>query len=167
MKQAAINYGQVLYELSLPEKVIEDTALALKTVPELKRVLNSPVIPKTSKHRVIDRVFDEPVRVFLKVLVDRRDMELAEDIFEAWRSLVCKEAGILEASLTYVTKPDEEQMREIKAMLCRKYEKKEVRLRLIEDPGLIGGFILRVGDVETDWSLKGRLRQLEQNIMRR
>lgn len=167
MKQAAINYGQVLYELSLPEKVIEDTALALKTVSELKRVLNSPVIPKTSKHRVIDRVFDEPVRVFLKVLVDRRDMELAEDIFEAWRSLVCKEAGILEASLTYVTKPDEEQMREIKAMLCRKYEKKEVRLRLIEDPGLIGGFILRVGDVETDWSLKGRLRQLEQNIMRR
>lgn len=167
MKQAAINYGQVLYELSLPEKVIEDTALALKTVPELKRVLNSPVIPKTSKHRVIDRVFDEPVRVFLKVLVDRRDVELAEDIFEAWRSLVCKEAGILEASLTYVTKPDEEQMREIKAMLCRKYEKKEVRLRLIEDPGLIGGFILRVGDVETDWSLKGRLRQLEQNIMRR
>ncbi|MDW2800398.1 ATP synthase F1 subunit delta [Clostridium boliviensis] len=167
MTQAAINYGQVLYELSLPEKVIEDTALVLKTVPELKRVLNSPVIPKTSKHRVIDRVFDEPIRVFLKVLVDRRDMELADDIFEAWRSLVCKAAGILEASLSFVTKPDEEQMREIKAMLCRKYKKKDVRFRLIEDPGLIGGFILRVGDVETDWSLKGRLRQLEQNIMRR
>ncbi len=46
MTQAAINYGQVLYELSLPEKVIEDAALALKTVPELKRVLNSLWFPK-------------------------------------------------------------------------------------------------------------------------
>jgi F-type H+-transporting ATPase subunit delta len=167
MTQAAINYGQVLYELSLPEKVIEDAALAFKTVPELKRVLNSPVVPKTSKHRIIERVFDESIRIFFKVLVDRRDMDLADEIFEAWRSKVCKEAGVLEAALYYVTEPDEEQIREIKAMLCRKYEKKEVRLCMIEDPGLIGGFLLRVGDVETDWSLKGRLRQLEQNIMRR
>ena len=167
MTQAAINYGQVLYEQSLPEKVIEDAALALKTVPELKTVLNSPVIPKSSKHRIIERIFEEPIRIFLKVLVDRRDMDLADDIFEAWRSRVLKEKGILEASLSYVTEPDEEQIREIKGMLCKKYEKKDVRLRLIKDPGLIGGFILRVGDVETDWSLKGRLRQLEQNIMRR
>ncbi|WP_077612744.1 ATP synthase F1 subunit delta [Clostridium sp. Marseille-P2415] len=167
MMQAAINYGQVLYELSIPETVIEEAALALRTVPELKHALKNPVIAKRAKHRIIDRVFPEEIRNFLKVLVDRQDMGLAEEIFEAWRTYACRQQGILEASLYYVTEPEEEQLSEIKNMLCRKYRKKDVRLRLIEDPGLIGGFIIRVGDVETDWSLKGRLRQLEQKIMRR
>lgn len=167
MMQAAINYGQVLYELSVPETVIEETALALKNVPELKRALNSPVVARSSKHRIIDRVFPAEIRTFLKVLVDRRDMDLTDDIFKAWRACVSRQEGILEASLIYVTEPEEEQLREIKGMLCKKYGKKDVRLRLIPDPGLIGGFIIRVGDVETDWSLKGRLRELEQKIMRR
>ena len=167
MMQAAINYGQVLYELSIPETVIEEAALALKTVPELKCALNSPVVAKSSKHRVIDRVFPAEIRSFLKVLVDRRDIGLADEVFEAWRSRVCEQNGILEASMYYVTQPEEEQLREIKQTLMKKYRKNDIRLRLIEDPGLIGGFIIRVGDVETDWSLKGRLRQLEQKIMRR
>ncbi|MFT4007720.1 MAG: ATP synthase F1 subunit delta [Lacrimispora sp.] len=167
MMQAAINYGQVLYELSIPETVIEEAALALKTVPELKRALNSPVVAKSSKHRVIDRVFPAEIRSFIKVLVDRRDIGLADEIFEAWRSRVCEQNGILEASMYYVTQPEEEQLREIKQTLMKKYRKNDIRLRLIEDPGLIGGFIIRVGDVETDWSLKGRLKQLEQKIMRR
>jgi len=167
MTQAAINYGQVLYELSIPETAIEEAALALKTVPELKRTLNSPVIAKSSKHRIIDRVFPEETRNFFKVLVDRHDIGLADQIFEAWRSHICEQKGILEASLYYVTEPEEEQLREIKQMLIKKHQKNDVRLRLIEDPGLIGGFIIRVGDVETDWSLNGRLKQLEQKIMRR
>ena len=167
MTQAAINYGQVLFEMSVPQTAIEEAALVLKVVPELKHALSSPVIPKSSKHRVIDRVFPQEMKTFLKVLVERRDIDLVNDIFKAWRSRVSEEEGILDASLYYVSKPDEEQIREIKAMLCRKYDKKDVRLRLIEDASLIGGFILRVGDVETDWSLKGRLRQLEQKIMRR
>ncbi len=167
MTQAAINYGRVLYEMSVPKTAIEEAALVLKVVPELKHALSSPVIAISSKHRVIERIFPQEMITFLKVLVDRRDMDLAGDIFKAWRAHVLEEEGILEASLYYVTKPDEEQLREIKAMLCRKYDKKDVRLYLIEDASLIGGFILRVGDVETDWSLKGRLKQLEQKIMRR
>ncbi|WP_143322345.1 ATP synthase F1 subunit delta [Clostridium sp. HBUAS56010] len=167
MMQAAINYGRVLYELSISKTAIEETALVLDTVPELNRALSSPVIAKSSKYRVIERVFPKEMRTFLKVVADRRDMDIVGDIFEAWRGFTAEQEGVLQASLYYVTKPEEEQLKEIKAMLCRKYDKKTVELRLIEDPGLIGGFIIRVGDVETDWSLKGRLRQLEQNIMRR
>lgn len=167
MTQAAINYGQVLYERSVSEAAIEETALALQSVPELKHALNSPVVAKSSKHRIIDRVFPAEIRSFMKVLVDRRDVEIAGDAFEAWRSRVCEENGILEAELVCVTKPDERQLDEIRQMLMKKYRKNDVRLRLKKDPGLIGGFIIRVGDVETDWSLKGRLKQLEENIMRR
>ncbi len=167
MTQAAINYGRVLFELSISQTAIEETALALKTVPELNRALSSPIISIGSKHKVIERVFPQEMITFLKVLVDRRDMDLVDDIFKAYRTRIAEKEGILDASLYYMTDPEEEQLQEIKAMLCKKYEKKDIRLRMIKDPGLIGGFIIRVGDVETDWSLKGRLRQLEQKIIRR
>lgn len=164
MTQAAINYGQVLYELSIPEETVEEAALILRTVPQLKEALCSPVVGKNSRRRIIDRVFPAEIRNFLKVLADHQSMDLAEDIFKAWQARVCEQKGILEASLFYVTEPEEEQLGEIKAMLCKKYGKKDVRLSLIQDLSLIGGFILRVGNVETDWSLKGRIRQLEQKI---
>ena len=164
MTQAAINYGQVLYELSIPEETVEEAALILRTVPQLKEALCSPVAGKNSRRRIIDRVFPAEIRTFLKVLAGHQSMDLAEDIFKAWQARICEQKGILEASLFYVTEPEEEQLREIKAMLCKKYGKKDVRLSLIQDLSLIGGFILRVGDVETDWSLKGRIRQLEQKI---
>ena len=164
MTQAAINYGQVLYELSIPEETVEEAALILRTVPQLKEALCSPVVGKNSRRRIIDRVFPAEIRNFLKVLADHQSMDLAEDIFKAWQARICEQKGILEASLFYVTEPEEEQLREIKAMLCKKYGKKDVRLSLIQDLSLIGGFIHRVGNVETDWSLKGRIRQLEQKI---
>lgn len=44
---------------------------------------------------------------------------------------------------------------------------KGVELTVKYQPDLIGGFILRVGDREFDWSLQGRIRQLEQRLVRR
>ncbi len=167
MTQAAINYGQVLYELSIPEEKVEEAALILRTVPQRKEALCSPVVGKNSRRRIIDRVFPAEIRNFLKVLADHQSMDLAEDILKAWQARICEQKGILEASLFYVTEPEEEQLGEIKAMLCKKYGKIDVKLSLIQDLSLIGGFILRVGNVETDWSLKGRIRQLEQKIMGR
>ena len=46
-------------------------------------------------------------------------------------------------------------------------QKQDVELRLVKDSSLGGGFVIRTGDMETDWSIKGRMKQLEQILMRR
>ena len=66
-----------------------------------------------------------------------------------------------------VTEPDAEQLKKIKQMLMKKYQKQDVELRLVKDSSLGGGFVIRTGDMETDWSIKGRMKQLEQILMRR
>ena len=43
-------------------------------------------------------------------------------------------------------------------------KKNLVDLTLLQNPGLIGGFVIRAGDREIDWSLRGRLKRLEQKI---
>lgn len=67
----------------------------------------------------------------------------------------------LEATLLYVTKPDEKRLSGIEEFIRKKYGVSEVEIRLKEDRSLKGGFILRVENEEYDWSNSGRLRQLK------
>lgn len=167
MTQAATNYGQVLYELSIPKELVEEAESIFRKVPQLKEALTSPVVKKSEKDHVIDRVFKKELRNFLKVLCGHQDMDCIEDVFEAYHAYACEQEGILRATLYYVTEPDAEQLKKIKQILMSKYQKRDVELLLVKDSGLGGGFIVRTGDIETDWSIKGRLKQLEQILMRR
>ncbi|MCR5650817.1 MAG: F0F1 ATP synthase subunit alpha [Lachnospiraceae bacterium] len=66
----------------------------------------------------------------------------------------------IEATLQYVTKPDENRLKGIEEFIKNKYGVSDVVLELKENKSLKGGFILRVENEEYDWSNRGRLRQL-------
>ena len=55
----------------------------------------------------------------------------------------------------------------MKAFLCEKYDAVKADIEIIQDKALLGGFVLRVGCDEFDWSLQGRLNRLEQKLTRR
>ena len=167
MTQTAGNFGKIIYERQVPKTVVEETEAVFRQVPEVFTALKSPVIPKSRKHRIIDRIFRPEMRTILKVISDHHDIDCMEDIFKAYHDYACEQEGILAASLYYVTEPDEEQLEKIKTLLKEKYKKRQAELTLIEDADLLGGFLIRVGSVETDWSMRGRLRQLEQILARR
>ena len=63
-----------------------------------------------------------------------------------------------------VTPPGEEQKKGIEAFICRKYGAKEAKLSVCRDDSLMGGFLLRVGSDEYDWSVKGRMDRLAQEL---
>ncbi|MCM1045782.1 MAG: F0F1 ATP synthase subunit alpha [Candidatus Gastranaerophilales bacterium] len=67
-------------------------------------------------------------------------------------------------TLSYVTPPTEEQLRDIKDFIRRKYGSGEhgedVILELKEDASLGGGFVIDAGNKVFDWSVSGRMKQL-------
>ena len=48
--------------------------------------------------------------------------------------------------------------------LAGKYKKTQVELEFEKKPELIAGFVLRVGDIEEDFSIRGRLDRLQQKL---
>lgn len=68
------------------------------------------------------------------------------------------------AILSYVTPPTEEQMERIKAFVSKKTGNENVKIALLEDKDLQDGFVLTVGNQVYDWSRKGRLEQLEEQL---
>ncbi len=158
-----------MYELSIPEAMVKQAAQWFGQCPQLGRCLSSPCVTAEKKHAIIQRVFSQPafsvmmVR-FLKKACDAGCIGQMEDIARIYQKLQRRAAGILEAELVYVTMPDEAQIAGIKKFLCERYGMKDVELTFTEDAGLMGGFVLRTGDEEYDYSLKGQLNQLREAV---
>lgn len=72
--------------------------------------------------------------------------------------------NVLDCVLEYVTAPDEVQLAGIKAFLTKEYPNCEVRLTTQKKEMLGGGFILRAGSREFDFSTKGREEALKRTI---
>ncbi len=71
------------------------------------------------------------------------------------------------AKLFYVTPPLEEQLDKIRDFVATKQhvDKKDVNIELIEKKELVGGFVLRLGTHEYDWSTKGKFDRLVSQLM--
>ena len=52
----------------------------------------------------------------------------------------------------------------MEAFLCGRYGAVKAKIQVCRDESLLGGFILRVGNDEYDWSIKGRLDSLKQKL---
>ena len=167
MTQEAINYAQTLYELQIPAEAVQKVDEIFKMSPPLKEALENPVIPLKQKEAVIDRVFAPEVRNFLKLICKYQTVSRIPDIVQEYEKIVRKHRHILSAELIYAVKPQEEQIASIKEYLKKEYQSLDVELKLKEDPRLLGGFVLKVGNEEYDWSYSGRLKQLQQKLIRR
>lgn len=169
MTEQARLYGVVLYQLAVPEEMAEKAEKLLYQTPELVECLASPIVSESKKHRIIERIFqktefsDIMIR-FLKKACDGGCIGQLKDIIQICKGLQLRSEGILKAELDYVTLPDEAQKEGIREFLCRTFGAKEVQLTMKESPQLLGGFVLKAGDMEYDYSLKGQLKRLTEAV---
>lgn len=69
-----------------------------------------------------------------------------------------------EAVLRYVVKPTEDELERMKSFLMKEFQAENVTITLEEAPQLIGGFILRYGNQEFDFSIKERLKNIRDEL---
>lgn len=167
MTQVEHNYGVVLYELALDPKDIKISKECFLQTPRLKEILANPTISNQEKHHVMERIFPKSIQSFLKKVSDSGRINQIEAIFDAYENYKQKQMGVLKAELLYVTPPDQEQREGFIQFLKKKYCCHDVELLMKKEPELLGGFLLKIGSNEYDYSLKGRLVGLRQQIIRR
>ncbi|MCH5201945.1 MAG: ATP synthase F1 subunit delta [Oscillospiraceae bacterium] len=162
---SSISYGKVLYLLNVNRESISNAENTLKSCDELYKALCSPVVPAENKYRIIDRIFDNDIKNFIKVVCKKGKMNEIFDIFSQYRRCYNTENEILEASLYYVAKPTQEQQIKIKEYLKKKFGAKQVKLNMINKPSLIGGFIIEANGYEIDRSFKQKLDALNRKLV--
>ncbi len=160
----ADDYGKVLFEENIDGKAIDKSIEILNSSDELVTALDNPAISEDEKHRVVDRLFPEEMKSFIKYVCDNRHIYIMNDIYNVYNNLVLESTGGIKAQFICVTEPDENEAERIKNMIKNKYNCQKVILEVIKKPELIGGFILKIGDYEYDRSLKGTLNNLVKKL---
>ena len=60
MTEQAKIYGKVLYELQIPEDMVQETGRIFKENPQLTTLLNDPTKKKKKKKNIIGKIWKEP-----------------------------------------------------------------------------------------------------------
>lgn len=169
MNELAQRYGIVLYELGISEEEITALQQLFHENPELVKVLSSPVPSFRSKKKLIAEIMGRAgytvlMQHFVMKLCEAQGISCFDSVTEAWKSYREQQEGVLEAVLYYVTEPDHQQRVGMEEFLKQKYEKSKVKLQMVCKPELLGGFVLKAGDTEFDYSLIGRAKRLRQVV---
>ena len=167
ISQRAANYAKVLDSLNLNKDSVEAAKNLLSHCSELIEVLGNPAVKKSEKESVIEALFDHEMAKFIKLLCDNQMIGAFAEIMEAYDEIMLERSNTLKAKLLYAAKPEDDQLDQIKNMLCEKYNKSSVFLELEEDTSLIGGYVLYVGDIEYNKSIKGALSEMQKTLIGR
>lgn len=166
MNQKTASFAKALFKSNIPIEAV-DNARTLLLDQALFRILKSPAIKRSEKHAVIDAIFHDKIKNYMKVLSDYESIPEFPEIYKIYQDEVLKSNLILHVFLTYVIRPEEKELLAIKEAICRKYNKKDVLFDMKENSSLIGGFILTVGDTVFDRSIQGSLNRLYKVLTRR
>jgi len=131
--------------------------------PQMHKFIHDPRVPRTRLLDLIsdlcgDRLFKEGQN-FVKLLVEAGRIQHAPEIARLFDELRADAEGVVDVDVisAYPLEGEEEK---VIAQAVTQRTGKQVKLTARIDKALIGGVIVRVGDMVIDASLQGRLRQL-------
>jgi F-type H+-transporting ATPase subunit delta len=104
----------------------------------------------------------EKSATFLK---NRNLLGKKEEILKALEKIINKEVGIVSAKVTTESKLKKEYEKEIEEFIKKKYKAKDVLLELKENPKLLGGIKIEIGDEIIDGTLAHKIKQLQTYLI--
>ena len=120
MVQAVEKYAKMALEMGVTREAIEQSLDIFQSAPQLMETFSNPAVGLAGKHNVIDKVFPQPIRNFLKLLCDNDDIERFSEVCKAYKDLDPQGRNKIKVRLRYVTPPDEEQLEQIRRFAERK-----------------------------------------------
>jgi len=172
--RAALRYAKAILNLAkengVENKVNEDMRLILQIISEnvdLDTMLNSPIVRSSEKVSVLNKLFSNDVNeVTLKLfrlLKDNKRIDLLKTIAKKYAIIYDVDKHILEATVITavpITAALEKQvLQKIAALTGDK-----ANLVNVVNPEILGGFVLRVGDIEYNASISNHLNQLRKEF---
>ena len=131
--------------------------------PGMRALLDSPVLSKQQAADLFVSVCEEHInergKNFIRLLAENNRINLLPEIATLYRQYRAEAEGTIDAEVVSASEVNEAQLASISAALKRRLGK-EVRLVSRTDPALIGGAVIRAGDLVIDGSVRGRLDKL-------
>lgn len=169
----SVRYSRALFQSAMDKEKIDQVyndmvyISELCTLPEIKEVLISPVIPPANKrkifHGLLEMEIEDITLSFIDLVINKKRESYLPAIARNFISETLKYKGITETILTTAVKTDEKTKKQISELISSLFNTR-VELKEITDPDILGGFILRLDDKLIDASIRNKLRKIEKEL---
>ena len=144
------------------------TAAALASNEDMCAVIESPALDAEQKVAVFvaaaGKSFTDAAANLIDSLAEHKRLGALPAIAEAFEVFKAEREAALDVEVTSAFELSSEQEAKLAASLRSKWNK-DVSIRSQVDTSLIGGVIIRAGDVVIDGSVRGRLAQVAEAVL--
>jgi len=167
MTDIATTYGQALYDLAKDEGIAEDVLGQITVLnesfaaePAFMQLLCTPSIPKQERCQVLDDSLRDQVHPyvlnFLKILTEKGYMRHFSGCCQLFKQQYNRDNGILPVTAISAIALSDEQTKKLADKLSRATAK-QVKLRNLVDPSVLGGVRLDYDGKRLDDTISNRM----------
>jgi F-type H+-transporting ATPase subunit delta len=145
---------------------LDQFAEAIREVPELQALIRNPELDTRAKVEALEALLagaDELLRNFVRVVTEKGRAPMLEEIAREYDQLVAAEERILNVELTTAYELSDAEAASIVKQIEEASGSRVDAARSV-DPDLIGGLVLKIGSLEVDSSVRGRLDRLRLEL---
>ena len=174
---SANRYSLALYELAAEANVlsrIEINVLSIMNLIEksddFKNLIKDPTVSQNDLCNAIDKIFDylkieNLLKNFINFLVIKRRFFFVEHILNNFIEICSEKRGEIKTEIKSAKNLSKDEINKIKDELSKHFTSK-IKLNYKYDESLIGGLIVQVGSMMIDTSIKNKLQQIENKMMK-
>ena len=172
--RAAIRYAKAVLDLAQTQNtaqaVNEDMMLVAKSVSEnqdLSEMLHSAVIKSSDKKEVLLKVFSQANPMFsglLDILVKNKRVNILGDVATKYVELFEKSQNLEIAHVITAVELTDDLKNKVLAKVKELTSAKKIEIKNTVDESILGGFILRVGDIQYNASISNQLNTLKREF---
>ena len=177
VSKIAKRYAQALLDIGKEDGNYEQYGRELKEFvnlcvsnTEFFEVLSSPVFSVEERMKVLDHVlekteFSEIMKNFLRVLLEKKRINRIQEISDYYSKLLDDIMGIVRAKII-TARPLKKKTLDKLLKSLEKFISKKVKPETEIDESIIGGVIVKIGDLVLDGSITAQLRGLKESLKR-
>ena len=149
------------------QKVAADLAAARDLLLDSTGPLRHPRVSVADKKKLLHATLDGKIGAttlrFLELLIEKKRYELFAMIAAVYGRLAADKRGVAKAHVRTAAPLSADAQKTLAARL-KTFAGKDIELEIKEDPELIGGVAVKIGDWVLDSSLRGQLRRLRESF---
>jgi F-type H+-transporting ATPase subunit delta len=171
--RAAVRYAKAVLSLATDQKAADvvnsDMKIIAETISssdELNQMLQSPVVRSSDKKAVLASVFskvNQNTSNLVDTLIANKRLALLNDVATSYVHLYDQLRGSQVATVTTAVPLTADLKTKVLAKV-KELTGKEAEVENIIDESILGGFILRVGDIQYNASISNKLEKLKREF---
>ena len=169
-------YANAVFDLAQSAGSLEvwskslDTLVATSSDDVVQTMLNSPDLAAQDKATKLAELCGDEIGgqagPFLQALAEHDRLSLLPEVRDQFEALRAEQEQTLDVEIVCAFELTQVQSDTLKSALHAKYNK-EINISSRVDQGLVGGAIIRAGDIVIDGSVKGRLTKLVETLVQK